>query len=270
MAPSNLTLTGLHFYPVKSCRGIDLKKMRIGIRGPENDRRWMIVDEQGKLLTQRRHPNMALIQTKVFESFLSLNAPGMPEYNLPAQNESEGRETIDVDIWGDEVRAVTCGEDASQWFSRFMGFPCRLVTLDKNFVRHVETGFAGVESQVGFTDVFPLLLISTASLEDLNSRLAQPIPMNRFRPNLVVNGCEPYAEDRWKKIRIGQMIFHLVTKCERCTVPTVDQDTAERSKEPLKTLSAYRVENNKIMFGKNAIHESEGELTLGQKVEVLE
>ncbi|MFQ5444828.1 MAG: MOSC N-terminal beta barrel domain-containing protein, partial [Nitrospinales bacterium] len=153
MSPRALTLTGLHIYPVKSCHGIDLQKMRIGKRGPENDRRWMIVDDKGNFLSQRRHPKMALIKTTLVDSGLSLNAPGMPECMLPVRTESEVGEKIKVNIWSDQVNAVNCGEDASRWLSRFMDLPCRLVTMEKDFVRPVDADYASVESQVSFADV---------------------------------------------------------------------------------------------------------------------
>jgi uncharacterized protein YcbX len=160
------------------------------------------------------------------------------------------------------------GEEVSQWFSEFLELSCQLVYMPDNSYRPVNSRYASHNQQVSFADGFPFLLISEASLQDLNERLDQPIPMNRFRPNLVVSGCEAFAEDSWRSIRIGSIPFHVVKPCERCLITTVDQAQGIRGKEPLQTLAQYRLSNGKILFGQNLIPAELGTLQVGDSVEI--
>ncbi len=262
-----LTLSSLYRYPVKSLRGESLQHMTVGRRGPEADRQWMLVDENGRFLTQRELPRMALIRPQVGDDGLWLSAPDMPDLHV---SDHPG-EVLDVQIWRDRCSARSLSASADAWFSSFLQRACRLVVMPQETQRQVDMEYARKGDEVGFADGFPFLLISRASLDDLNQRLPAPVPMTRFRPNLVVEGCEPYAEDNWRRIRIGALEFRVVKPCSRCIIPCVDPNTGERrSNEPLKTLMSYRKEGNKVYFGQNLLHDGLGELEPGMNVEILE
>ena len=264
---SQLSLTALYRYPVKSLAGQALQTLSVDRRGPELDRHWMLVDPQGRFLTQRQHPRMVLIGTRFgAEGVLQLQAPRMPDLDIAA---SSG-DRLEVRIWGDTLFAARVGDGADDWLRAFLGVPCHLVEQPGDVRRPVDPAFATPEDQVGLADGFPFLLISQASLNDLNDRLQTPLPMLRFRPNLVVAGCEPYAEDGWRRIRIGDMVFRVAKPCSRCIIPTIDPDTGERGREPMQTLLSYRRRDNKVYFGQNLIHDGMGQLHLGMTVEVIE
>lgn len=265
---SEITLSGLYFYPVKSLAGISLERAPVDRRGIRFDRHWMLVDSEGCFLTQRQRPEMARIKTQLAPGLLRLSAPDMPDLDLELEGEREKQLTVEV--WNDRVEAQFEGARVSNWLSQYLGVDCRLVSMPAKTVRPVDPRFARSDDQVGFSDGFPFLLISEGSLEDLNSRLDTPMTMRRFRPNLVVKGCEPYAEDQWKRIRIGDMTFRVVKPCSRCVITTIEPETLEKGPEPLRTLSQYRREGNKVYFGQNVIHDSPGELKLGMPVEILE
>ena len=178
--------------------------------------------------------------------------------------------SLPVVVWRDKVNAIPVGGDADAWLSEFLAIDCRLVVFPYDARRAVDPDYAAATDQVGFADGFPFLLISQASLDDLNARLAQPVPMLRFRPNLVVEGCAAYAEDGWRRIRIGELEFRVAKPCSRCIIPTIDPATAQRSAEPLRTLMSYRRRDNRIYFGQNLIHDGTGRLAVGMPVEVLE
>ena len=259
-------LGGVHVYPIKSCGGISLEDADLGATGLVHDRRWMLVDEEGGFMSQRRHPRMALISPLIAPDRLVVGAPGMPDLEVPLEGEPEGR--IDVEVWGDAQRGAPVGGYADRWFGRFLGARCRLVRKPDDDVRPVDSAYARSGDQTSFADGFPLLLISEASLDDLNARLESPIPMNRFRPNLVVRGCNPYAEDGWGELRIGATAFRVAEPCPRCAITTVDQGSGERGKEPLRTLATYRKVEGEVLFGRNLIHTSQGTVSVGDPVEV--
>jgi len=265
---SEISLSGLHFYPVKSLRGISLDRVPLDRRGLRYDRHWMLIDQNGDFLSQRRIPRMALICTRLIPGGLRLCAPGMPDLELPLES-GDGTET-EVLVWEDRCRARLAGDEADQWLSRFLDHPCRMVYMPEATVRPVDPAFGHAGDQVAFSDGFPLLLISEASLDDLNRRLETPLPMQRFRPNLVVRGCAPYAEDGWRRIRIGEIEFRVVKPCSRCVITTIDPETADKGVEPLRTFNDYRRQGNKVYFGQNLIHDGVGELTRGMAVEILE
>jgi uncharacterized protein YcbX len=179
------------------------------------------------------------------------------------------QEKIPVQIWKDRCPAIACGDEAEDWFTRFLGVKCRLVFLPDDTIRPINAQYVINEHSLSFADGFPFLLISEASLLELNSRLHKPISMNRFRPNLVVKGCEAYAEDGWSKIRIGDIQFQDAKSCTRCVVTTVDQTSGIKGKEPLFTLSRYRQSGEGVLFGQNLIHENLGMLEVGQRIEVF-
>ncbi len=270
MTAETLTLSALYYYPVKSCGGTALQNARIGARGIEHDREWMIVSPAGKFITQRELPRMALITVDLDMNTdcLRLYAPGLPPLELPASGSGERKTVV---IWQSTCQGLDQGELAAQWLSTYLQKDARLVRMADDFVRPVKAKYAPRPSdQVGFADGYPFLLISEGSLADLNRRLAQPLPMNRFRPNLVVSGAQAYAEDNWRQIRIGAVTFDVVKPCLRCAITTTDQETAARSKEPLRTLAAYRkVPYKGVKFGQNLVHAMPGTLSVGMPIEVI-
>lgn len=260
-------LTQLWRYPVKSLAGARHTQLAVGPRGPAGDRHWMVVDSTGRFLTQRQLPGMSQLRAELTEAGLQLQdaADNRLQITLAAQGEP-----VSVQVWRDQVAAVAPSATADAWLSERLGQPCRLVCQPDGGVRGVDPQYANADDQVDFADGFPFLLISQASLDDLNTRLDSPIDMRRFRPNLVVSGCEPYEEDRWRRIRIGDISFRVVKPCSRCPIPTIDPDTGVRGAEPLRTLMTYRRRDNQVYFGENLIHDGNGVLAVGTEVEVLE
>ena len=265
---SQPVLSQLNIYPLKSAGGISLENSIPEARGLAHDRRWMVIDDSGQFISQRTSPNMALINTSLSTQTLNLNAPGMSKICLPLfplDGESQ-----QVKIWGDLCEAWTANQQAKTWISEYIRKSCTIVYMPDHSNRLVDTDYTFGENQVAFSDGFPLLLISEASLNDLNSRLTESVTMERFRPNLVVKHTEPYEEDSWKKIIIGDCEFNVVKPCSRCILTTVDPDNGKFSgKEPLQTLATYRNMNGKVMFGQNLIMTKKGKLKLGMKVEVI-
>lgn len=265
----NPVLAAIYRYPVKSLRGESFGSLDVDARGLALDRRWMIVDADGRFLTQRQESRLALIDARVGDAgHLSLNASGMPRLDLEPVDSTPDA-TLDVTVWSDTVPAMAVGQRADAWLSRFLDRPCRLVHMPDQVHRAVDPYYATGADEVGFADGFPFLMISQASLDDLNQRLAAPVPMQRFRPNLVVDGCAAFAEDRWRELRIGDLTFRVAKPCSRCLVPNVDLDSGERGQEPLKTLLRYRRRRNRVYFGQNLLHSGPGHLAVGMPVEVV-
>ena len=264
------TITALNIYPVKSCKGVALKEARIGATGLEHDREWLIVRPDGRFITQREEPRLALIEPSLDATHLRLEAPGMQPLEVPANLQSN---PVEVTCWRDRCSAFDAGVEAERWLERYLGSPHRLVRFDPAHRRVASMDWTrGVEALNQFSDGFPFLVISQASLDDLNSRLASPVPMDRFRPNFVVEGSEAFAEDGWKKIAIGETVFHVVKPCARCVIPTIDQTTGvSTGKEPTKTLATYRNFGGKVHFGQNLIAEKAGgRIKPGDEVKILE
>jgi len=260
-------LSEINIYPIKSTKGIALRSARVEGRGIEFDRRWMLVDESGLFISQREAPRLALVSTRMNNETITLNAPGRQSLSVPAK--LSGSERVSAQIWDDAVSVIPAGVEAETWFSEFLGMQCRLVYMPDNSLRSVEPEYASASDIVSLADGFPLLVISQASLDDLNSRLANPVPMNRFRPNIVVSESGAFDEDGWKKIRIGGLVLRIVKPCSRCVTTTVDQATGIQGKEPLATLSRYRNVNGKVHFGQNAIPENDALINVGDQVEIL-
>lgn len=264
-------LAGLFIYPVKSLRGIAVESARLDALGLVGDRRFLIVDADNRFLTQRSTPRLALIETALTPTSLILRNPA---HGSAAVGLHDPGETLTVTVWRDTVRAVDCGVEIAVWLSDFLRQPCRLVRVGDDFLRPVDPARGGTGHQVGFADAFPLLLLGEGSWHDLNDRLLargeEPVPMNRFRPNLVVRGCAPYAEDDWRDFRIGEAALRNAGPCARCVITTTDQTTAERGVEPLRTLAAYRRdphEPGNVNFARNIIHlHKSGTLHLGDPV----
>ncbi|MGF1495470.1 MAG: MOSC domain-containing protein [Elainellaceae cyanobacterium] len=264
---SDLHLSALYIYPIKSAAGIAVDTAIVEPRGLQRDRRWMIIDAQRRFMTQRQHPRMALIQVALDAETLTVTAPGMPSLSLPLQLEArEGNSRLQVEVWGDWCTAIPAGDDSRNWFSEFLQTDCQLVYMPDDAHRPAGHGRHGEEYPVSFADGYPFLLISQASLDDLNQRLGEPVPMDRFRPNLVVTGCEAFAEDGWNTFQVGGVPFQVAKSCSRCVIPTVDQATGVRGQEPMKTLATYRRWDGEIWFGQNLIQTGLGMLKLGDRV----
>ena len=264
---SRITLSEINIYPVKSCAGISRPASKLDAMGLKYDRRWMIVDVAGKMLTQRSHPQLALIETSLTQGQLTLSSFGMDEFIVPPGSDDAPR--MKVTVWNDTVNAWRI-EAADQWLKQTVGDDCHLVQIPDSEVRVCDQAYAQPGDRTGFADGFPLLLISRASLDDLNTRLEHPVEMRRFRPNLVIDGCDAYEEDTWSEIRIGDVAMRVVKPCSRCVITTVDPDSGEVSAgEPLQTLATYREKDGKVFFGQNVIHNAPGELTLGDTLAVI-
>ncbi len=271
-------LTGLFIHPVKSLRACAVTSAEVDALGLVGDRRFMVVDEHGRFLTQRTAPRMARIATDLSPDLLTLTAEGAGAVSVPRAADSTAPLRI-VNVWKSEgLQAEDCGDNAAQWLGDFLGFKCRLVRIGTAFQRPIlKPKVAHPDDRVSFADSHPFLIISEASLGDLNHRLATQghpaLPMNRFRPNLVVTGCPAFAEDLWGRIGIGGIIFRASGPCSRCIMTTTDQFTGERGKEPLRLLATYRrdaEDPTDVNFGQNLIHETKsGVLRIGDAVEIL-
>jgi uncharacterized protein YcbX len=262
-----MIVASLTIYPVKSMRGIALTEAEVVERGFRYDRRFMVVDEKRVFLSQREIPRLALIATRIEHGALLMTLPDNTSVSLPL--EPKHAERITVRIWNDSVEATAVDSTLDERLSNFLGTRCRLVYMPDDVVRRVSTRYARTNEHTSFADGFPFLLIAQASLDDLNSRLERPLRMDRFRPNIVVEGTEPFAEDRWKQIRVGGVVFRVAKPCARCVTTTVDQQTGEKGAEPLRTLARYRTVNGNILFGQNLIHEGTGTIRINDAVEVL-
>lgn len=264
----NLTVTEVNIYPVKSCGGLSLPEAHVGDTGFDHDREWMVTSIEGNFITQRQNPKMALIIPELTSGGVKLSAPGKESVTVPINNEGE---SVSVVVWADTVQAVDQGDVVADWLTSFLGRGCRLVRMKEGYTRKVKAKYAVAESDiVSFADGYPVLLISQASLDDLNSKLTDHIAMNRFRPNLVIGGGEAFQEDTWKKVKIGEVEFALVKACARCEITTVDQKSGVMGTEPLETLGKYRTGPKGIMFGQNLIQLNQGNIKQGDKLEILE
>jgi len=246
-----LTLTEINIYPIKSLGGISLKTGVIGDRGIQHDRRWMLVDKENTFITQRKWAQLALLKVALHEDHLEVfnKDHGSLKVGLNETTKIESK----VTVWESTCSALEVSKDANNYFSSYLNTSIRLVYMPDSNLRYVDKNYANNNEIVGFADAFPLLLIGEGSLNDLNAKLENPIPMNRFRPNLVVNTSVPFDEDNWIEFSIGCANFKAAKPCSRCIMPTIDQNTGIKSSEPLKTLSSYRNFNNKIMFGQNLL-----------------
>lgn len=266
MAAKTPVLSEITIYPVKSLQGIQLSSAEVLFKGLKYDRRYMLVTEDGTAITQREHPRLCLFKTAISGDSLQISM-GTETIVVPLvpHNKANGKP---VRIWDDTVTAVEPDTAASHWFTGKLGIECHLVFFPEANPRQVDEKFRSNDEHVSLADAFPLLLISQASLNDLNSRLAEPLGMERFRPNIVVTGTEPYEEDNWAEFSIGSAGFAAVKPCARCILTTVDPRTATHGKEPLKTLATYRTRNNKIYYGQNVLVLKEGEIKKGEAVSV--
>jgi uncharacterized protein YcbX len=262
-----MRVASLHTYPVKGCHRIDHDRAVVEPWGLAGDRRWLIVDPSGHFITQREDPRLALIQVGETDSGLDLSAKGCAALGV---QRPEGP-TMSVRVWRSEVDATPAGPAADAWLSAFLERDVRLVWLDDPTRRPADPEFSGPDDRVGFADGYPLLVTTTASLAQLGEWIGRPLPMTRFRPNLVVETDVPFAEDAWlgRRLRIGAVVLRAVKPCGRCVVTTTDQETAEREREPLRTLARHRNFGQQLVFGMNLVPDSVGSVVVGDEVTVL-
>jgi uncharacterized protein YcbX len=266
-------LASVHIYPLKGCRAVDLDQAVVEPWGLAGDRRWLLVDPEGQFLTQREHPALArLVVGYGHGADITVASDGCRPLSVAAPG---GRpELLKVTVWRSTVLAAAAGPEADAWFSGYLGRPVRLIWLDDPTRRAVDPDFGADGDVVSFADGFPLLLTTTGSLDQLGEWLTaagdQPVPMNRFRPNVVVSGSEPWAEDRWRRIRIGAVSFRVAKPCGRCIVTTTDQTTGERGRQPLRMLARHRRFGKTLVFGQNLIPDSPGLIRVGDPFEVTE
>ncbi|THU40844.1 MOSC domain-containing protein [Niastella caeni] len=265
-----LSVSELYIYPIKSLGGIALNSVTLTERGFEHDRRWMLVDEHNQFMSQREVNAMALLKVQVTEQGLLIRNSKAPGAELLVPFLPATTDTFMVTVWSNHCRAQRVSDEADAWFSQQLGRLCKLVYMPNSTRRYVDGRYAHNKEVTSFTDGYPLLLIGQASLDDLNSRLATSLPMNRFRPNIVFTGGTPFLEDSMKHFEINGITFLGVKPCARCVMTTIDQQTAEKAREPLKTLSTYRLKNNKIFFGQNVLHQGNGLITLGDPITIHE
>lgn len=248
-----LTLTEIWIYPIKSLGGIRLKQAKVLEKGLAYDRRWMLVDKEGQFLTQRVHPQMALFKLTINNDQLTITHTQKLSKHSILLKPSRIHELKEVTIWDDTVKAFEVSSESSDWFSDMLQIPCKLVYFPEENSRVVDPKYASNNENVSLADGYPFLIIGEASLADLNSRMESPLPMNRFRPNFVFSGGQPFEEDTWKEFAVGTNRFLGVKPCSRCVLTTIDQETAEKGGEPLRTLATYRKWDNKIYFGQNLL-----------------
>lgn len=270
-----LLISSINIYPVKSLKGISLAAAPLTKRGFVFDREWMVTDRSGRFLTQRELPLMSTISTQLQGSdpsridtaeTLVLSAQNGESISISLKERERNEPDYEVKVWKSDCLAVSEGQEAADFLSTVLSKEVMLVRMKAGFQRPVSDGFEGI---VGFADGYPLLAISDASLDDLNDRLEYPIEMNRFRPNLTISGAEPFEEDEIEEAQVGSLKFRFAKPCARCEITTIDQDCGVRGKEPLRTLSTYRKIDGKINFGQNLLHDGEGELSVGQTMQVL-
>ena len=264
---NNISITQLFIYPVKSLAGIKLEKSEVDSMGLQYDRRWMIVSPEGRFITQRTVPKMALINTELNGTELTLTtADKEPHIVAPTTKDSE---KMNVVVWKDSLLVSKVGSAADAWLSDALGIECHLVYIEDDVIRQCDLDFSEEGEHTGFADGFPILIISEESLTDLNQRLDSSVDIRRFRPNIVINGAGAFAEDELKQFTIGNLKMKGVKICSRCPLTMVDPDLGERtSQEPIATLSTYRKWDGNIFFGMNVIHQQQGMINVGDKLEV--
>jgi len=247
-----IEITELYIYPVKSLAGINLKKSELSKLGLQNDRRWLIVDKNGLFMSQRTTAKMATIKTKIYDNQLTLSYNGE---DILIPNTSKQNPNISVTVWKDSLDAQHVSDKVDKWLTNILDQPCHLVYMPKNSQRQIDTNFAQDKQYVSFADAFPLLLVSQASIDDLNNRLEKPANINRFRPNIVVDGIKAFEEDSWKEFSINSIDYLVAKPCSRCLMPSINQQTGKQDNiKLLSVLNKYRKFGRKIKFGVNILY----------------
>ena len=266
---SSLVLQEIYLYPIKSLGGISVRQALVEERGFRYDRRWMLVDKKGEFVTQRTYPQLAVLQVALGETQLEVYSKIDPAQRIAFDLDLVSTQELTVKIWGDEVLARLVSDEVSRWFSDFLGMALDLVVMPESSERKMDPRYAVHEESVSFADGMPYVLIGQSSLDDLNQRLNEAVRMDRFRPNLVFSGGMAYAEDQFRQLLIGEVGFQVVKPCARCVLITVNQQTAERGKEPLATLATYRSQGSKVYFGQNAVALTQGIVRVGDPIQQL-
>lgn len=284
-----ISILSLHTYPVKSCAGITHTQIGVSESGLLFDRQWVVVADNGRFLTQRSHPRMALVQPVLDDTALFLDAPEMPTLRISLRKPGPQPDSVPIRIWSSDTLGCDEGNTAAHWFSDYLGLGCRLYRVHRDarrlasperiagwLARRPDIDDFPREHAFGFADAFPFLLASQASLDDLNQRLAAKglpaVAMSRFRPNIVLNGLDPYEEDYISSLQVDAMTFALVKRCPRCPIPNIDPLTAGVGHEPMKTLAGYRGSEDGILFGVNAVVRGAGSgavLSVGDRVKAV-
>lgn len=265
-----LSLTEIWIYPIKSLGGIQVQRARVMAKGLELDRRWMLIDDMNRFMTQRIHTSMAMFKLGLSGRYITVekkNATNNLTVTFSADSPPIG-EKIRATIWDDEVDVFEIDQNLSRWFSDHLQMPCRLVNFPEPNPRPVDAKYKVNDDHVSLADAYPFLIIGQSSLNDLNTRLKEPVPMNRFRPNFVFTGGVPFEEDTWREFKIGDKRFVGVKPCARCVLTTVNQETAEKGVEPLYTLSTYRKREAKVLFGQNLVGLDSGMIQVGDTISV--
>lgn len=271
-----LSLTSINRFPVKSCRGEAVPSATVEPWGLAGDRRWMLVDDNGLLITAREHPRMLLVSPRLKrDGGIDFTSPDVPDLAVEVPGPDN---LVPVRVWRSELEASEAHPEAHAWFSKIIGKAARLVYLDDPTRRHPNPQFAKPSDYVNLADGYPLLLTTVESMDALNDLIAVgpradegPLPMTRFRPNIVVRGSEAWAEDGWRRVRIGAAAFRAVKGCDRCVMTMIDPDTAAKGKEPIATLARHRRWDGETWFGMNLIPDNPGAtITVGDEVEILE
>lgn len=264
----SVRIHSLHVYPIKSCQGIDYTSAELTDTGFKYDRHWMLIDKEGNFLSQRQYPAMARIATRFTDSTLQVSAADYSSLDIPLVTANNANRQ--VTIWEDRCNANVVSAEASEWFSQLLDTDCDLVTMQQSEKRLVNPKYTSRPQTVGFADGFPLLILSLSSIELLNNKLKDPVNINRFRANIIVEGCAPHAEDHWSSISVNNIDIILAKACSRCIIPSIHQHSAVKHPTLLKTLAKYRRSDGKIMMGQNGLHQSNGKINVGDKVLITE
>lgn len=258
-------VSALFIYPIKSCASVSVTELVCTPRGVQDDRRFMVVDTNGQAITQRENPRLAHVQPLVTHTGLRVSYEGKAATSFDFGTTARRA----IKVWSHEGEALDLGDEAADWFSTFIEQPCRLVEFAPDSHRAVSKSHTQLDAETQFSDGYPILITSIESLSDLNRRLSVPVPMNRFRPNVVFRDVAPFAEDGWKVLEFPQLRLHVVKPCERCVIVTTNQVTLERQKEPLRTLAKFRNFDGRVCFGQNAVPEAPGKIVLGDIARVV-
>lgn len=262
-----MRVTSLYVYPLKSARAIAVEEAVLDDLGFTGDRRWCVVDAEGRVVTQRECPILATVSVGRSGDGIVLRQEGRDPMSAEPPNGDE--DPIPVRVRRDRTLGLPSAPDVDRWLEEALGRPVRLVYMPDTVRRPVNPAYGRPGDRVSFADGYPILLASKASLQEVNRRLAVPVPMDRFRPNVVIDGAEAFEEDGWSRVRIGSIEFRVVKPCSRCVVITTDQRTGEREPEPMRTLTTFRSWGGKVWFGQNLVHDGLGAIRCGDPIEVL-
>ncbi|SDD89446.1 MOSC domain-containing protein [Pedobacter soli] len=267
---NKFSLSEIYVYPIKSLGGFSLNEAELEEKGLKYDRRWMLVDENGTFITQRKHFELALLQVSIADGKLTVTHKLTPAQYISFGLDEDTGIAVPVTIWNDTVTGVEVNPEVSNWFSAYLKFKVKLVKMPLAEKRFVDRDYATNDEIVSFADGYPCLMIGQSALNGLNEKLQEPVLMDRFRPNFVFTGGEPHEEDRFKTFYIGEIPFSAVKPCARCVLITIDQQTGEKGQEPLRTLASYRTVNKKIMFGQNLLPQALGTIRIGDEIKVVD